>query len=1422
MQNESKESASRKNIIQEIRAGCSVSQAAEALIKLALNGDLETINAMAAKIISDQFKTRLSQGDSIFRIIPTDDLEAFGNHLKSAWAGVFSEYRIRSIGTRGSLSFLFSPVFDEFDKVHFIQILISDKESLIKKDLEEFYPQEFTNNGSMAIPGQGLQETEGSKTTQIFKSLFECHPDPVYSFDLEGNFISLNPSGARLSEGSSEQLTKMNFSALIPDEDLPRVYKHFENACQGETQTYNTGFVSLKGNKKRLHITNFPIVSQGKITGVFGIARDITEAEKNKRKAKQSQEALQKILDQSLDVICTINEAGKLTEVSAASFKNWGYTPEELIGTDYIELVHPEDRELTQKAAVQITSGSNLHDFFNRFIRKDGTIVSIIWAVQWNQEEKLMYCIAKDASKILEAEKLLTRERNLLKAIIDNIPDYIFVIDRDHRILLSNKKFYADYLGGANESVTLDLKPTDYYPEEEGLEIMKDNEAVMEGGMSVINRQDIIYDYKGGKEVVLLSKVPLRTDGGKVEGMVGIGRNITATYYFEQEQKFIYEIITSLSNATNLTSGLSKTIQKVAEFLNFQVAEAWEVGYDKSVIRRITDFVQGQENSLSRNSFKLCKKGEGLPGIVWESKSVEIWDDLPEDKRFIRRDSLQDSEITFGIGVPLIFKNEVITVLTFFGNKIEHYAGVAQILERFSIQISTAIQRKVTENQLNNMFRETPNLIAVIGLDGYLKRVNPAFFDVFGYTEQELLTRPFNEFLHPDEGAVVVERLEEVASGLKPQSFQNRCLTKNRDWKWISWTPSEFIEEEGIVHLFGIDITPIKTANLELLKYKNIIESTKDGIGLISVGNQEIFFNSSLRETLGFSETELNGINSVKDLYVDAVMATTIFSSLLAGKFWDGDIQLKNRNGEVLDFHLSAGPVFNETGELLAIFGLHTDISERIAHQAAVKNYGDRINNILESITDGFFSISEDWKVTYYNKEAENLLGVKKETILNKDLWDFFPEAKKTLFYSKYKEALDTGKKVFFEEYSDPLQKWFEVNAYPGKDGLSVYFKDISASKNVNEHIRIAKERYDLVSKVTQEAVYDWNIIKNTIEWSDAYYSVFGYHRQTSEETLENWENIIHPEDRLALIDNLNGVLKIASQSQWRIEYRVIKQDNTEAVVLERGYIIRDTNGKAVRMIGSLQDITELKQNERALEELNFILKNRANELAVSNAELEQFAYIASHDLQEPLRMVTSFLSQLQRKYEGQLDDKAQQYIHFASDGAVRMRQIILDLLEYSRVGRMDYRLEKIDLNELVSGITGLYTTSIEETHAVINYEELPTIEAAKTPLQRVFSNLISNAFKYHRKDVPPLIDIKVLEHPRFWEIIIADKGIGIRAQFFDKIFIIFQRLHARDEYSGTGIGLAICKKIVENHGGEIWLTSEEGKGSTFHFTIKK
>jgi len=202
--------------------------------------------------------------------------------------------------------------------------------------------------------------------------------------------------------------------------------------------------------------------------------------------------------------------------------------------------------------------------------------------------------------------------------------------------------------------------------------------------------------------------------------------------------------------------------------------------------------------------------------------------------------------------------------------------------------------------------------------------------------------------------------------------------------------------------------------------------------------------------------------------------------------------------------------------------------------------------------------------------------------------------------------------------------------------------------------------------------------------------------------------------------------------------------------------------------------------------------------------------------------MVTGFLGQIEKKYGDVIDDKGKQYIHFAVDGAKRMRQIILDLLEFSRVGRIEDTENFIDLNDIVREVILLCQKQIKETKAIVRFEKLPSLVTYKTPLRQVFQNLISNSLKYHIKGIAPLINISAEENETHWQFAISDNGIGVEEEYFNKIFVIFQRLHNKDEYSGTGIGLAVCKKIIENLGGKIWLESEENKGSTFYFTIPK
>jgi PAS domain S-box-containing protein len=243
------------------------------------------------------------------------------------------------------------------------------------------------------------------------------------------------------------------------------------------------------------------------------------------------------------------------------------------------------------------------------------------------------------------------------------------------------------------------------------------------------------------------------------------------------------------------------------------------------------------------------------------------------------------------------------------------------------------------------------------------------------------------------------------------------------------------------------------------------------------------------------------------------------------------------------------------------------------------------------------------------------------------------------------------------------------------------------------------------------------------------------------------------------------------------------------------------------------QELAERQRAEKRLE-------HYAAELERSNKELEQFAYIASHDLQEPLRMVTSYLQLLERRYGNNLETDAHEFIEYAVDGATRMHLLINDLLTYSRVSTRAKPFESTDCSVLLNQVLTNLKVAIEESEATITFDELPTTKADATQLTQVFQNLLSNAIKFHKQDTPPHIHVSAERQKDAWRFSVRDNGIGIAPEHTERIFLIFQRLHTREEYPGTGIGLAVCKKIVERHGGRIWLESEPGSGSTFHFTV--
>jgi signal transduction histidine kinase len=311
------------------------------------------------------------------------------------------------------------------------------------------------------------------------------------------------------------------------------------------------------------------------------------------------------------------------------------------------------------------------------------------------------------------------------------------------------------------------------------------------------------------------------------------------------------------------------------------------------------------------------------------------------------------------------------------------------------------------------------------------------------------------------------------------------------------------------------------------------------------------------------------------------------------------------------------------------------------------------------------------------------------------------------------------------------------------------------------------------------------------------------------------------------LAEELNAKIAYIKNNEERInniitilmEYTVL--DFSKKIILSENSDEIDAISAGLNTMAEELDFSITKQNKYAedLEVANNLLLHNAEELKRSNAELEQFAYVASHDLQEPLRMITSYVQLLEKRYKPKLDGDAIDFINYAVDGANRMQTLIYSLLEYSRINRVK-PFEPVDINDILIEVMKDLSMAIEENKVEIKFDKLPVVFGDKVLLGQLFFNLIGNAIKFKGKD-PIKINITGEKRGDEYLFCVKDNGIGIQKEYLEKIFVIFQRLHTKDKYPGTGIGLAICKKIVERHGGRIWVESKLNEGSSFYFTIK-
>ncbi|AXV39167.1 PAS domain S-box protein [Methanobacterium sp. BAmetb5] len=753
----------------------------------------------------------------------------------------------------------------------------------------------------------------------------------------------------------------------------------------------------------------------------------------------------------------------------------------------------------------------------------------------------------------------------------------------------------------------------------------------------------------------------------------------------------------------------------------------------------------------------------------------------------------------------------------------------------------------------DSIFKSSLDAMLITKPDGFILAANPSAENMFGMTQEEIITAGRERLVLQDESLISARR----------QSIQNGRVKAELTFRrkdgsiFYAEVTSTIFTDVGIIKNIMVirDITHRKMNEKDLkeskARYKSLYETMIQGVVYQDKKGRIVSMNPAAEEIMGYTFEQVKNRTSEDPLWQAIHEDYTPFHgdehpsmvALKTGKEVKNiimGVKYPPREGYTwLNIH--AVPEFeNGQDKPYQVYTTFEDITEHRKIEEELKRHAALLDVSYEAI----FSWNSDSKILSWNQGAERLygysyheaIGARGHDLLKTEFTVGFQEILKELdqdqtWSGELIHQMKNGKKIIVES---------RLQLITGISGEKIFLetnRDITNRKKVEQKLKEAMNNLEeQVEERTQELIrandYNRNLIETSLDpqvtigpdgritdVNRATEKVTGYSRVELIGT-DFADYFTNPEDAEK---GYQQVFQYGLVRDYPLEIK--HKNNSITPVLYNASVYRDEHGEVVGVFAAARDITERKNAEEELrkywENLEEQVKLRTEELAKSNADLKQFAYVASHDLREPLRMITNFLQLLERRYKDKLDDDAREFINFAVDGAKRLDSMIIDLLEYSRIANKDVMFTEVDLDKVLDKIKLNLNIAINENHARITHDNLPTtLRADENQMVLLFQNLIGNAIKY-RSEKEPLIHVSCKKQRNFFQFSVSDNGIGIEPKHLERIFTIFQRLHTHQEYEGSGIGLSIAQRIVHQHGGEIWAESEPGNGTTFYFTIR-
>ena len=739
---------------------------------------------------------------------------------------------------------------------------------------------------------------------------------------------------------------------------------------------------------------------------------------------------------------------------------------------------------------------------------------------------------------------------------------------------------------------------------------------------------------------------------------------------------------------------------------------------------------------------------------------------------------------------------------------------------------------KESEGRYRNIVETANEGILVTAPDGKIIYVNQQLTDILGYSHAEMTAKSGIDFVDEEDKPTILNARRELKAGAKMQ-LELRFRRKNGTLVWTLANTSPILDEKrqhtGNLTMYT-DITTRKQAEEALQKLNDELEErVTERTGELETANfnlkAEIAAREMAQERIRYLATfpELNPSIIIemdedgKVTYANPAAKHELYNIENVGALhpylrdfqklfeearqrnapFARELQIKDKSYEQIIHYLP------ETRRL-RIFG--RDITRRKRAEKELRDASLYARSLIEASLDPLITISREGKIMDANKATELATGVPREKLIGSDFSDYFAEPEKAK--AGYEEVFSQGSVWDYpltlrHTSGNTMDVLYNASVYRDEEGevLGVFAaaRDITERKKLEEELRDASLYARSLIEASLDSLVTISRDGKITDANKATELITGVAREKLVDT-DFFNSFTEPEKAR---DGYQQVFAMGFVRDFPLTVRHLSGKTTD--VLYNAGIYRNEDGEMEGVLATARDITERKKLE--------------TELRRSNNELQQFAYITSHDLQEPLRMITSYLQLIERRYKNNLDKDADEFIGYAVDGAARLRNMINDLLEYSRIETRGKPFQPTSSETALEAALDNLKIAIQENKAIVTHELLPVMTADPAQLIQLFQNLIGNGVKFHGSE-PPRVHVSAKKESNEWVFTVKDNGIGIDPQYFDRIFHVFQRLHTRDEYPGTGIGLALAKRIVERHKGRIWVESGDGKGAKFYFTI--